>query len=85
MPNLQVFFSRNGQRLDITDQATDYRPGDIVTWMLPGNLPHIGIVTDRYDANSGNPLIVHNIGRGPALDDMLFAYRITGHYRFLPA
>ena len=84
VPNLQVFFSRNGQNLRVTNKASNYSPGDIVTWMLPGNLPHIGIVTDQYSENTGNPMIVHNIGRGPELEDMLFMYQITGHYRYIP-
>ena len=84
VPNLQVFFSRFGKALPISTQQGDYQPGDLVTWMLPGNLPHIGIVTDRIHGQSGNPLIVHNIGAGPQLQDMLFSYPITGHYRYLP-
>ncbi len=84
VPNLQVFFSRNGQNLRVTNKAPDYSPGDIVTWMLPGNLPHIGIVTDQYNENTGNPMIVHNIGGGPELEDMLFMFQITGHYRYIP-
>lgn len=84
VPNLEVFFNRNGQRLQVTHERTDYSPGDLVTWMLPGNLPHIGIVTDRYSEETGNPMIVHNIGSGPKLEDSLFAYPITGHYRYLP-
>ena len=84
VPNLQVFFSRFGKALPISTQPSDYQPGDLVTWMLPGNLPHIGIVTDRIHGQSGNPLIAHNIGAGPQLQDMLFSYPITGHYRYLP-
>ncbi len=84
VPNLQVFFSRHGISLPVSTTPQDYSPGDIVTWMLPGNLPHIGIVTDRIAQASGNPLVVHNIGAGPHLDDMLFAYKITGHYRYVP-
>lgn len=84
VPNLQTFFARQGKVLAISDQAAAYQPGDLVTWMLPGNLPHIGIVTDRIDQASGTPLIVHNIGAGPKLENMLFDYRITGHYRYLP-
>ena len=83
VPNLQVFFKRNGKSLRVTNEIQDYAPGDIVTWMLPGNLPHIGIVTDRYNQYSGTPKIVHNIGRGPELEDALFMYPITGHYRYL--
>jgi uncharacterized protein len=84
VPNLQAFFSRKGRILEISSNADDYKPGHMVTWMLPGNLPHIGIFTDKIDPISGNPLIVHNIGAGPKLEDILFLYPITGHYRFLP-
>ncbi|MFO1351625.1 MAG: DUF1287 domain-containing protein [Gammaproteobacteria bacterium] len=82
VPNLQVFFRRHGETLATTDQGTDYHPGDLVTWVLPGNLPHIGIVTDRRSADSLRPLIIHNIGLGPKLEDMLFQYPITGHFRY---
>lgn len=83
VPNLQVFFGRFGDELPVTDDPQTYKPGDLVTWNLrdSGSLPHIGIVTDQY-ASSGNPMIVHNIGRGPQLEDMLFDYKITGHYRY---
>lgn len=83
VPNLQIFFSRFGQTLPVTDNPADYQAGDLVTWMLPGNLPHIGIVTDTKSASGNRPLIVHNIGSGPHMDDMLFDYKITGHYRFI--
>jgi uncharacterized protein YijF (DUF1287 family) len=43
-------------------------------------LPHIGIVTDRIGA-SGWPMIVHNIGAGPKLEDVLFSWPMTGRYR----
>ena len=82
VPNLQTFFSRQGESLTVSQNPADYRAGDIVTWMLPGNLPHIGIVSDRVSATTGHPLIVHNIGAGPVLEDRLFAYPLTGHYRF---
>lgn len=84
VPNLQVFFSRFGETLPISQDARDYHAGDLVTWMLPGNLPHIGIVVDRLDQGSQGPLIVHNIGAGAKLEDRLFAYPITGHYRYVP-
>lgn len=85
VPNLEKFFERHGASLPITDNPEDYKPGDLVTWRLNGTaLPHIGVVTDRRALFSGNPLIAHNIGWGPKLDDMLFDYRISGHYRYLP-
>jgi hypothetical protein len=82
VPNLQVFFSRKGQSLKVTRNPKDYRPGDLVTWMLPNNLPHIGIVVDRHSEDRERPLIVHNIGDGPKLEDRLFEFKITGHYRY---
>ncbi|MCP4956177.1 MAG: DUF1287 domain-containing protein [Photobacterium aquimaris] len=84
VPNLQVYFERHAQVLTKSLNAADYKTGDIVTWMLPGNLPHIGMVVNQIAQDSGHPLIVHNIGRGPEMSDMLFAYTITGHYRFVP-
>jgi len=84
VPNLKVFFKRNGKSLPITQSGADYKAGDIVTWSLPGNLPHIGIVSSRKSTKTGYPLIVHNIGSGPAIEDMIFSYRITGHYSFVP-
>lgn len=81
VPNLQTFFTRHGESLSISDNAEDYLPGDIVTWLLPGNLPHIGIVVSEK-GRSGNPKIVHNIGAGPKLEDRLFEFPITGHYRY---
>ena len=84
VPNLQTFFARNGQKLPVTLNGYDYKPGNIVTWMLPGNLPHIGIVIDKIHPETGNPFIVHNIGAGPQIEDMLFTYEITGHYKYIP-
>jgi uncharacterized protein YijF (DUF1287 family) len=80
VPNLQTLFARIGAELPLSDGPTPYLPGDIVTWRLPGNLAHIGIVSDRRTA-AGTPLILHNIGRGAREEDILFAYPMTGHYR----
>lgn len=82
VPNLQTYFRRQGAQLPISDNADDYLPGDLVTWTLPGNLPHIGLVTNQRSSHTQRWLIVHNIGRGPELEDMLFAYPISGHYRY---
>ena len=85
VPNLQAFLSRHGEVLAVSNDASDYKAGNIVTWMLPGNLPHIGLITNKISALTGNPMVVHNIGAGPKLDDVLFSYSITGHYRYSPA
>jgi uncharacterized protein len=81
VPNLMVFFSREGESLAITQNGSDYNPGDLVTWDLGGRVPHIGIVVDRKSA-SGRYMIVHNIGQGPKMEDVLFNWKITGHYRY---
>lgn len=85
VPNLEVFFTRNGQSLPVSYDPKDYLPGDIVSWRLPNGAPHIGIVTTQADTD-GTPLIAHNIGWGPKVENMLFSFRIEGHFRFmLPA
>jgi uncharacterized protein YijF (DUF1287 family) len=82
VPNLMTFFQRRGHALPVSQEATAYRPGDIVTWDLGRNTPHIGVVSDRKSA-AGEPLIIHNIGAGAREEAGLFAYRITGHYRLV--
>lgn len=82
VPNLMVFFLRKGESLPITDRAEDYSPGDLVTWDLGGGVPHIGIVVDRKSPQTGRYLVVHNIGQGPQLEDVLFHWKITGHFRY---
>ena len=81
VPNLQTWFDHQGWSVAASDREDDYRAGDIVTWTLPGNLDHIGIVSDRRSPFTRAPLILHNIGHGTREDDLLFAYPITGHYR----
>jgi len=82
VPNLMVFFQRKGESLPITDRAADYAPGDLVTWDLGRGVPHIGIVVDQKDYLTGRYQIVHNIGEGPKMEDVLFNWKITGHYRY---
>ena len=84
VPNLQTYFKRHGQSLHAQTETPDYQSGDLVTWMLPGNLPHIGIVSDRTTADGQRPLIIHNIGAGPSEEDALHVAPVTGHYRFAP-
>ena len=85
VPNIEKFIQRNGQKITKTNNPKNYKPGDIVTWDLSGSSPwHIGIVTNKISERTNNPLIVHNIGRGPQLDDCLFDFPIRGHYRYIP-
>jgi uncharacterized protein YijF (DUF1287 family) len=80
VPNLRTFFERKGWSLPVTHKVADYRPGDLVTCILPKNLPHIMIVSDRKN-RSGIPYAIHNIGAGAREEDRLFEFELTGHYR----
>lgn len=82
VPNLQTFFKRAGAALAVSETGADYQPGDIVSQMLSGNLPHIGIVADERTPDGARPLLVHNIGAGARLEDVLFAHPVTGHYHY---
>lgn len=82
VPNLEVFFSRKGKTLSITQNANDYKTGEIVTWMINDKLPHIGIITHLKSNNGKRNLIVHNVGGGQVLEDCLFNYTIVGHFQF---
>jgi uncharacterized protein len=82
VPNLMTFFSRFGEELSISQTAADYKPGDIVCWNLGGAITHIGVVVNKKNADGKRFLIVHNIGGGQVMEDVLFAYKIIGHYRY---
>lgn len=83
VPNLMTFFARQGASLAVTEAARDYRPGDVVTWDLSGGMTHIGLVVNvPSEADAGRMQIVHNIGAGPKMEDVLFGWKITGHYRY---
>ena len=80
VPNLQCFFKRKGWALSVTKKASDYQPGDFVTCLVAGRLPHIMVVSDRK-ATDGTPLVIHNIGSGTQEENSLFVYPLTGHFR----
>lgn len=80
VPNLQTFFERNGWSLPLSNQPSKYKPGDIVTCIVPPSLPHIMIVSDKRSQDN-IPLVIHNIGNGAKEENILFEYKITGHYR----
>ena len=82
--NLRVFFARHGIALPRTNNPDDYLPGDLVTWDIMPGMPHIGIITHQVSNDKKRPLIVHNMGKGPKLEDILFTMQITGHYRYQP-
>ncbi len=81
VPNLMTWLRRQGMAQPVSEVATDYRAGDIVTWDLGRGLTHIGIVSDRQ-TTSGVPLVLHNIGSGTREEDILLRFKVIGHYRF---
>jgi uncharacterized protein len=83
VPNLQTFFTRRGKSLEITQKPDDYEPGDVVSWDLDGKgMTHIGLVSNLWNEASRRHLIIHNIGGGARAEDVLFNWKITGHYRY---
>jgi uncharacterized protein YijF (DUF1287 family) len=83
VPNLQTFFRRRSASLPVTTNPEDYLPGDLITCTVPPHLPHIMLVVPAPDG-SARPWVVHNIGHGPQLEDRLFEFPLTGHYRWHP-
>jgi uncharacterized protein len=81
VPNLQTYLSRSGAKRDMSAPLDAWEPGDIFTCLVGGNLPHIGIVSDKR-TSGGRPLVIHNIGAGTREEDALSAHRLTGRYRW---
>lgn len=82
VPNLEVFFTRKGKVKPITKNAEDYVPGDIVSWRLDNGRPHIGIVVNKKSRDNQRYLVMHNIGFGQVAEDVLFSWKITGHFTY---
>lgn len=83
VPNLQTYFTRKGKSLSTGGSSDTFLPGDIITWDLAlGGTEHIGMVVNVWYKPEKRYLIVHNIGAGTRLEDVLFAWKITGHYRY---
>jgi uncharacterized protein YijF (DUF1287 family) len=81
VPNLETLFRRRGAARPVSITASDYQPGDIVSWRLTGtSVPHIGVVTRQSEA--GEPKLAHNIGAGTQIEKVLFNWKIAGWFRF---
>lgn len=80
--NLMTYFNRQGKSRPITNDRADYLPGDVVAWDLSDGLEHIGIVTNLSSEPDKHYLIVHNIGSGARVEDVLLTWKIIGHYRY---
>ena len=84
VPNLARFFTRHGTSLSTEIKPQNYLPGDIVWWKLggPKGLNHIGLVVEKRSKEGSRPLVIHNIGGGQVIEDILFSHHIQGHYRY---
>jgi uncharacterized protein len=65
----------------VTNNPSDYQPADIVTWDFGGGQQHIGIVTNIHPAPNRLE-IVDNARWGTKVEDVLFAWKQIGHYRY---
>ena len=77
VPNLEVFWHRAGARLPLGG----WQPGDVFSALVGERLPHTGVISDRLSP-LGNPMVIHNIGRGTQEEDILAAGRMTGRFRW---
>jgi uncharacterized protein len=68
--------------LPITNVAENYKAGDIVSWRLDNGLAHVGVVSNKKSSFGLRPLIIHNIGQGTQEENVLFSWKIVGHYRW---
>jgi uncharacterized protein len=82
VPNLMTWFERQDKARPITKDAKDYLPGDVVSWELDNGLPHIGMISKIKAEGTERYAVVHNIGLGARIEDVLFSWKITGHYRY---
>jgi len=82
VPNLQTFFARKAKSVSTNSDSENFLPGDVVTWDLGSGVDHVGMVVNVWYKPSQRYLIVHNIGAGTRMEDVLFSWKITGHYRY---
>ena len=80
VPNLMKFFSKYGKSLVITNNPKDYKPGEVIAWELNPGVLHIGITVNELSGNTYK--VIHNIGGGQVIEDVLFSYKIIGHYKY---
>ena len=84
--NLETYLTRQGALVDRAinraagDSFDDVRPGDILTWRVWGNRPHLGIVA----RGPASVRVVHNIGFGTK-EEPLWMFKLhaaVAHYRW---
>ena len=80
--NLQRFFTHAGAEMKVTREVSDYKPGDVVVWMLANGDLHTGVVVPGPGTRGGEAWVVHDMGSGPKWEDILTNFQIQGHYRY---
>ena len=80
--NLMTYFTRQGKSLPASTERADYLPGDIIAWQLSDGVEHIGILTNLASQPDKLYLVIHNIGAGARIEDVLLNWKIIGHYRY---
>ena len=79
--NLMTFLARRGDEVKGSSRAEDFLLGDVVAWDLGGGRLHTGIVVVLAPTGASRCSIAHNIGAGVRVEDVLFSWKIVGHYR----
>jgi uncharacterized protein YijF (DUF1287 family) len=80
--NLQRYFKHEGAEMKATRETGDYKPGDVVVWMLASGDLHCGIVVPGPGERRSEAWVVHDLASGPKWENVLTDYQIHGHYRF---
>ena len=83
VPNLETYFNRQSAELRTRMDYRNWQAGDLVSMRIDGRLPHIAILSDRR-THTGRPLVIHNIGRGAAEEDILGTFSSERRFRFKP-
>ena len=76
--NIQTYLTRQLAKIPVPE-VYNYRPGDIVFWDIAAG--HTGIVSNIRSEDHGGFLVIHNIGSGPVIEDLLYDFPADDVYR----
>ena len=75
--NLIMYFENSNLFSRINEE--DYKPGDIIFWILDSGKDHAGIVSDTKSKK--DYLMLHHLHTYPSEDNVLRNWKIIKHYR----
>lgn len=77
-PNQIIWFRRHAKELP---KDKDFQPGDVVFWNLAGDgvADHVGVISDARGVLGYK--VIHNFPPACREDELLFAWKIMGHFR----